>query len=100
MLESVTATEARVHFGELLQRVIRSKKAIVVERAGKPLAVILSMDEYERLAAPEEEPAWKTLVQQAREQIRVELGNRELLPVDEIIRLMREERDVEQAGLR
>lgn len=100
MLETVTATQARVHFGELLQRVILSKKAIVVERAGKPLAVILSMDEYERLSAPDEEPDWKTLVQQAREQIRAELGDRELLPADEIIRLMREERNVEQASLR
>lgn len=100
MLETVTATQARVHFGELLQRVIRSKEAIIVERAGKPLAVILSMDEYERLSAPDEEPGWKTLVQQAREQIRAELGERELLPADEIIRLMREERNVEQASLR
>ena len=100
MLESVTATQARVHFGELLQRVIRSKQAIVVERAGKPLAVILSMEEYERLAAPEEEPPWKALVQQARTQIRAELGDQELLPAEEIIRLMREERDAEQAGLR
>lgn len=100
MLETVTATQARVHFGELLQRVIRSKKAIIVERAGKPLAVILSMDEYERLSTPDEEPSWKTLVQQAREQIRSELGDRELLPADEIIRLMREERNVEQVSLR
>ena len=100
MLETVSATQARVHFGELLQRVIRSKKAIIVERAGKPLAVILSMDEYERLSGPNEEPGWKTLVQQAREQIRAELGDRELLPADEIIRLMREERNVEQASLR
>ena len=100
MLESVTATQARVHFGELLQRVIRSKQAIVVERAGKPLAVILSMEEYERLAVPEEEPPWKALVQQARAQIGAELGDQELPPAEEIIRLMREERDAEQAGLR
>ncbi|MBX3070543.1 MAG: type II toxin-antitoxin system Phd/YefM family antitoxin [Thermomicrobiales bacterium] len=49
MKKTVTATEARVHFGELLRAVSEERATYVVERAGKPQAVILSSEEYQRL---------------------------------------------------
>lgn len=92
----VSATEARIRFGELMRQVIEDQKPVIVERGGKPQVVVLSMAEYERLLTGQQQrPDWKELVHQAREQIRAELGDRELPPPEEIIRQMREERDAQ-----
>jgi prevent-host-death family protein len=45
---TVTATEARVHFGELLDAVAEKGDAVIVERAGRPLAVVVPIDEWRR----------------------------------------------------
>jgi prevent-host-death family protein len=101
MQRTLSATEARVHFGELLRRVAEEQEIVVVERGGKPQAVVLPVAEYERLLAARQEPEdWWVLVERAREQARNELGDRELPSPDEIIRQMREERDEQLVGLR
>jgi prevent-host-death family protein len=48
-MRSVSSTEARVHFGDLLTRVEREGEGVVVERGGRQAAVILSIAEYKRL---------------------------------------------------
>ncbi len=48
-LTPVPATEAKNKFGEVLHRACYEKRPILVERNGTPMAVILSLDEYERL---------------------------------------------------
>ena len=101
MKRTVSATEARIHFGELMRRVVESQEPIVVERGGKPHVVVLSVDQYEDLLAgqrPQED--WRELVHQAREQIRAELGGRELTPPEEMLRQMREERDAQLLAVR
>ena len=101
MKRTVSATEARIHFGELMRRVVESQEPIIVERGGKPHVVVLSVDQYEDLlAGQQEQEDWRELVQQAREQIRVELGERELPPPEEVLRQMREERDAQLLALR
>ncbi len=45
----MSATEARVHFGELMRRVVEGQEPVIVERGGKPKVVVLSVAEYERL---------------------------------------------------
>jgi prevent-host-death family protein len=47
----VSATEARVRFGELLQRVSGDGEPVVVERGGRPMVVVLSVDAYARMEA-------------------------------------------------
>lgn len=42
----VPATQAKTYFGELLKRVYEQNEAQVVERAGMPVAVIISIEEY------------------------------------------------------
>ena len=101
MKRTVSATEARIHFGELMRRVVESQEPIVVERGGKPHVVVLSVDQYEDLLAgqrPQED--WRELVHQAREQIRAELGGSELTPPEEVLRQMREERDAQLLAVR
>lgn len=48
MSRTMSATEARVHFGEVLRRV-ENNETITVERGGQPKAVIISIDQYTRL---------------------------------------------------
>lgn len=97
----VTATEARIRFGELMRQVIADQQPIIVERGGKPQVVVLSITQYEHLLErQQEQPDWRALVQQARARIRAELGERELPPPEEIIQQMREERDAQLSDLR
>jgi prevent-host-death family protein len=96
----VTATEARIHFGELMREVIEHRQPIIVERGGKPQVVVLSVTEYERLLAAQLKQAdWKELVRRAREQVRADLGERKLPPVEDIIKETREERDAQLMDL-
>lgn len=47
----VTATEARVHFGELLDGVTNRHDIVFVERAGKEVAVVVSLADWEAACA-------------------------------------------------
>jgi len=51
----VSALRARAGFGELLQRVENERRSLVIEKHGTPRAVLLSIRDYVRLAAPEPE---------------------------------------------
>lgn len=99
-LNTVTATDARVHFGELLQRIVQNGEAVMVERSGKPVAVIMPVEQYDRMRTQEHEPDWRDLLQDAQDHIRAALGDQALIPADEIVRMGREVRDAEQIGLR
>lgn len=90
----MSATEARVRFGEVLRRVEKNE-TVTVERGGQPKAVILSVEEYERLirhASQEED--WQMLLMESRKSFRESLGDKEL-DVDSVIAMMREERSEE-----
>jgi len=49
----VSALRARTNFGNLLRRVEDERRSLVIEKRGTPRAVLLSIREYVRLAAPE-----------------------------------------------
>ena len=49
----VSALHARANFGKLLQRVGEERRSLVIEKRGTPKAVLLSIRDYVRLAAPE-----------------------------------------------
>jgi len=51
----VSALRARASFGELLRLVEDDRQSLVIEKRGKPKAVLLSIRDYVRLAAPEPE---------------------------------------------
>jgi prevent-host-death family protein len=51
----VSALSARANFGKLLDRVEQQRGAFVIEKRGAPKAVLLSIRDYVRLAAPEPE---------------------------------------------
>jgi prevent-host-death family protein len=51
----VSALTARSHFGRLLQRVEDQRGSLVIQKRGTPRAVLMSIRDYVRLAAPEPE---------------------------------------------
>ncbi len=51
----VSAVRARADFGNLLRRVEAERRSLVIEKRGAPKAVLLSIRDYVRLAAPEPE---------------------------------------------
>ncbi len=51
----VSALRARANFGKLLRRVDDESGSLVIEKRGIPRAVLLSIRDYVKLAAPEPE---------------------------------------------
>lgn len=49
MNKSVSATEAKKHFSELLNKVTTQRGSITIERHGKPVVVLVSIADLERL---------------------------------------------------
>jgi antitoxin Phd len=54
-VETLPSTDAKNRFAQLIERVTRASKPVVITRNARPAAVMLSMAEYERLvqAAPD-----------------------------------------------
>lgn len=53
-MTTTTVSEARQNFPELLNRVGYGQERIVIERHGKPVAVIISPEDLQRLEALED----------------------------------------------
>jgi prevent-host-death family protein len=51
----ISALHARANFSELLRLVEQERRSLVIEKRGTPRAVLLSLRDYVRLAAPEPE---------------------------------------------
>ena len=49
----VSALLARANFGKLLERVEHERRSLIIAKRGRPGAVLLSIRDYVRLAAPE-----------------------------------------------
>jgi prevent-host-death family protein len=103
MSSFVSATEARVHFGEVLERVTREQDAIIVRRGARPVAVIVSFEAYQRLAAQAQHTSvYRALdeVCRVRERTAAEMPTTPSRPIETTLDATRQERDDELAGLR
>ncbi|MGD9091666.1 MAG: type II toxin-antitoxin system Phd/YefM family antitoxin [Anaerolineales bacterium] len=66
MEKTIPATEARIRFGEVIRRAVERRERFIVERAGQPQVVILSLEDYEHLIDIQGKRAhWLELVQHA-----------------------------------
>jgi prevent-host-death family protein len=54
-IEVVPALRLRTNFGELLRDVEKERRSLVIEKRGTPRAVLLSLHDYVKLAAPQPE---------------------------------------------
>jgi prevent-host-death family protein len=81
----VSALRARTHFGELLRKVEEERSSLVIEKRGTPRAVLLSIREYVRLAAPEPE-VLKLIGEESKAKGTDKLASQQ---IDKIIRMAR-----------
>ena len=102
---TLSVAEAKRLFSEISNRAVYAGERFIIERRGKPLVAVISIEDYNHLEALERsmQPRpgrYQEALAQARalrEAIRQEYG---VLPDSaEDIRAMREERDTELAGL-
>lgn len=99
MPTTISATEARVHFGEIMQDAVRSQQPIVVEKGGKPQVVILAYDHYQQLVTKEPED-WRTMLAKGHAMVKADLKGRKLPSGVDMIEEGRRARDEELANLR
>ena len=81
----VSALRARANFGRLLRQVEDERRSLVIEKRGTPKAVLLSIRDYVRLAAPEPE-VLRVIGEESQHQ-----GTDKLTPrqIDRVIRTVR-----------
>jgi len=95
--KTIGVKEASIHFGEVLRGVTERGETFLIERGGKPQAVVLSIAEYERLRnGKDQEDDWWTLAERARERFARELGDR---PMPDIVQIINESREVRDAEI-
>jgi prevent-host-death family protein len=87
----ISATQARIHFGEVMRRARQGP--VIVERDGVQQVVIISKQTYDQLTAATPQPDWRQLLKEAHQSIREAIGDRQLPDPAEMIRQAREERD-------
>lgn len=91
----LSATEARIRFGEVLRRVGEGEVVVVVGR-GRPQAVILSPEAYAHLQGQGDDPL--EVILDLNRAIRARRGG-PLPPPQALLEALREERDRELGGL-
>lgn len=84
----VSALRARANFGKLLRRVDDERRSLVIEKRGTPKAVLLSIRDYVRLAAPEPE-VLRIIGQEAERKRASTLSSRQ---IDRIIKISRSQK--------
>ena len=89
----VSATYARVHFGEILRAVQEEGETVVVERGGQPTAVILPMAAYERLGGQTRSRHWQARLAALHGLWRGAPAESPLADAAELVREDREQRD-------
>ena len=81
----VSALRARTNFGKLLRRVEDERRSLVIEKRGTPKAVLLSIRDYVRLAAPEPE-VLRVIGEESRRKGTDKLSSRQ---IDQVIKATR-----------
>ena len=103
MTSTLSATQARVRFGEVIRRVSEQDETIIVERGGERRVVILSIREYERLVAARSSNSGMHALERLamwRDRVHARRRGGPLKPAEQVIAESREERDAGLDGLR
>lgn len=91
-MNTISATKARVHFGEILRRV-EDDETFTIERAGEPKAVILSIGKWRQIQNNQSQTeSWPERLERTRQRYLQEARDVHY-DLDGEIRQMREERD-------
>ncbi len=78
MVKKVSTSEARAHFGEVVNSVYYSKEPVAVEKKGKVLAVLISPERFQRMQDAEDrnweivESAWERVPERDADEVLAE----------------------------
>ena len=81
----VSATTARVRFGELLDAVKHRGETVIVEKSGEPMAAVIPISEYRRLRRRGLSQEWWDRQREIAEEIERNLAGRPYPDVRELI---------------
>jgi len=81
----ISALHARSNFGQLLRRVAKDSRGLVIEKRGTPRAILLSIRDYVRLASREPE----VLIALGKESKQRGTGTLTSRQIDRIIKMAR-----------
>lgn len=99
MARTISATEARIHFGEVLRGVSEERATYLVERSGTPIAVVIPVEEYEALRQHEQgeyvRPEWLEEIYRVGREWAASRKGMPPIDWDAIIHDSREERDAQ-----
>lgn len=84
----VSTLNARTNFGKLLTRVDTERRSLIIEKRGTPRAILISINDYVRLAAPEPE-VLKIIGQESERNRTSSLRSRQ---IEQLIRTTRAQR--------
>lgn len=84
----ISALRLRGNLGKLLQRVENERRSLIIEKRGTPRAILLSIRDYVRLAAPEPE-VLRIIGEESKRTGADALTSRE---IDQIIKAARKQR--------
>ena len=96
MAKPMRATEARIHPGDVLDQVEHRGSRIIIERGGRPAAMLISLPESKELG--DEDIDVEALIQRAHKKRKAcakELNGQPVPDFVEIVQEMREERDAQ-----
>lgn len=78
MVKKVSTSEARAHFGDVVNSVYYSKEPVAVEKKGKVLAVLISPERFQRMQDAEDrnweivESAWERVPERDADEVLAE----------------------------
>ncbi len=87
----ISATQARIHFGEVMRTARRTP--VIVERDGVQEVVVISKEAYDRLVSASSQTDWRKMLKKTHKQLRLDLKGRALPDPADVIRQGRDERD-------
>lgn len=90
LIKRISTQEARANFSELLGSVYYTNNPVIVERKGKPFAVVISPKQYEGLRR-EQAKAWAA-IDQIQKRNKDKDPDKVLADVTEIVEQVRQER--------
>lgn len=94
----MSATEARIHFGEVMRDVSERDEIVIVERGGTRKVAIISVELLERFRSGrngDEGGDWFDRAMDSRERVRRAFGDQPIPDIDPLFDDMREERDAQ-----
>lgn len=89
----IPATDARVHFGELLHEITETGETVLVERNGHEVAAIVPIQTYRRQENDRRNEDWRVSLRATQEAFARQLDPREPINAADLIREGHEESD-------